>query len=336
MIQAILMEPGRFELKESAPFTPGNGEVVVNIAYCGVCGSDVHAYLGKHPRAQYPYVFGHEASGVIKSVGPDVTDVQPGLPVVVIPLIACGECEFCRQERPNICKKRIILGYQRPGCFSEELIIPRENIIPLANEEALLPAALMEPLAVSVRSASFLNRLQSPAREILVTGGGAIGACLALTLTRTTDMHVTVLERNPVRLATLQELAIPTVTDLSDYNPGDSRIICCECSGSETVFNALMESAHMLDAMIITSVFDKKFSIPLLELTKSEVIFVGTQVYSTADFHKASTLLKGDFARDITKLLDDVIYPLADIGEAFEAALRPQTKNKVMVKVRGE
>lgn len=195
MIQAVLMEPGKFETHEATPLVPGQGEVVVHIAYCGVCGSDVHSYLGKHPRAQYPYVFGHEASGVIKSVGQGVTGLNPGQPVVVIPLVACGECQFCRQGRPNLCVKRHVLGYQRPGCFSQELLIPKENVIPLKSKDELLAAALMEPLAVSMRSASTLGRLQSGAREALVTGGGAIGSTLALILSRTTDLKVTVLER---------------------------------------------------------------------------------------------------------------------------------------------
>lgn len=334
MEQAILIEPGIFEVKEAASLEPNDEEVVVSISYCGVCGSDVHAYLGKHPRAQYPYVFGHEASGIIKSVGSSVENIKPGDPVAVIPLIACGTCEFCKQGRPNLCRNRNVLGYQRPGCFSEELVIPKENVIPLENRKALLSAALLEPLAVSVRSASFLNRLQSPAEEILITGGGAIGTTLAMTFCATTNKNITVLERNPQRLDTLTSLNIKTVTDLTEYKPLGPRIICCECSGSENVFNSLMESAHMLDAIIITSVFDREFSIPLLELTKSEVIFVGSQMYTIEDYHKASGLLSDKFSQDILKLLDDTIYPLEEIGKAFEASLRPETKNKVMVRVQ--
>ena len=169
---------------------------------------------------------------------------------------------------------------------------------------------------------------------MLVTGGGAIGATVAMTLVKTTDLNVTVLERNPQRLEILSELNIKTISDLSDYDPGKERIICCECSGSEFVFNKLLESAHMLDALIITSVFDKAFSLPLLELTKSEVIFVGTQMHSMVDFRNAAKLLDDQLIRNLQLLVDDTIYPLARAGDAFEASMLPETKNKGFIRIQ--
>ena len=178
------------------------GEELVRIQYSGICGSDMHAFLGHDARRPTPIILGHEASGTI------VGGQRDGTLVTINPLNGCGTCHACQSGKPNICLGRQIISMPpRPGAFAELVAIPSENLLVVPRAELLPSAALTEPLACSWHAARLGLRLQDDPVENLtcvVLGGGAIGLGAALCLRAMGVQDITLIEVNPLRLATLK------------------------------------------------------------------------------------------------------------------------------------
>ena len=177
-------------------------DVLIDLDCSGICGSDMHAFLGHDPRRPAPLILGHEATGVIAS-GP-----KAGRRVTINPLMACGTCEFCESGRENLCQQRQIISMPpREGSFAERISMPLSNLVTVPEEVPLWQAALTEPMACgwhAVRLA--LGQAPEPADrvEAVVLGGGAIGLSAALSLSIQGVSRITVLETNAARRARMR------------------------------------------------------------------------------------------------------------------------------------
>ena len=156
------------------------GENLIRVEAVGICGSDMHAYLGHDDRRPAPLILGHEAAGTVLE-GP-----MKGKRVTVNPLVSCGTCEACQEMRSNLCPGRQIISMPpRDGAFAEYLRMPTANLIEVPENFEIEKAALAEPLAVcwhAVRLAC--DQVVRPIEKshCLVIGGGAIGLGSALSL----------------------------------------------------------------------------------------------------------------------------------------------------------
>lgn len=153
-------------------------ETLVEIEAVGICGSDMHAYLGHDPRRVPPLILGHEAAG--KVIEGDLS----GKRVVINPLITCGRCAHCLDGRQNLCAERDLIGMYRPGAFAERVAIPTRNLIEIPDGMDASLAALTEPAATATHAVNLAERsLARPISETraLVIGGGSVGLFSALT-----------------------------------------------------------------------------------------------------------------------------------------------------------
>lgn len=175
------------------------GEVLIRVHRCGICGSDVHAYTGHHIRRKPPLVPGHEMSGVIEEVDPKGGPLlQPGLRVTVLPERGCGVCEVCSEGWTNVCEAKSLLGsgvWQ--GAFAEYVTAPKKLVFPIPESVSYELAALSEPLAVAVHA---LRKAQFRAGQtVLLFGSGGIGSLI-------------------LALARIYGSGSCTVCDLKDFN----------------------------------------------------------------------------------------------------------------------
>src|SRR5438094_6085405 len=125
----LLSEYQHLEIADLPEPTPGPGEVLVRVASCGICGSDVHGYDGASGRRIPPLVMGHEAARVVAAVGDGVANVRTGDRITFDSTVYCGECPFCRRGEVNLCDRRQVLGvscgdYRRAGAFAEYIVVP--------------------------------------------------------------------------------------------------------------------------------------------------------------------------------------------------------------------
>ena len=203
MKAAVLVEPGRIEIREVADPEPGPGEVLISVEGVGICGSDHSVFSGKWAAPEYPWIMGHEAFGVIEAVGEGVSDARIGERVVIEPNVACFECEQCRMGRTSACTGRQSVGMNRPGALAERLAISERFAwkAPDVGEDDLV---CVEPTTVAMAG---LRRLGDRAldRRVLVVGVGALGLMVVMALNER-GSDVAALDINAERLAMAQEL----------------------------------------------------------------------------------------------------------------------------------
>lgn len=175
MKAALLLGPENLIIGEAADPQPGSGQVVIEPAIAGVCGTDISFYAGRRI-VPYPFILGHEVVGRIAAIGEGVSDLRIGQRVLVEPNYPCGACRLCLSGKGAVCAQKESMGVNVPGCYAEKVMAPAEFVWSLPDGISDEDAATIEPLAVSVHAL-----LQSGARTgetIAVLGCGVVGLLL--------------------------------------------------------------------------------------------------------------------------------------------------------------
>ena len=185
-MQAVVYHaPGDIRLTEVPVPACGDDEVRVAVDACAVCGTDLKSYLHGNPRIRAPLTMGHEFTGLIDTVGRNVTGLAAGDRVVMATSVSCGQCAYCRRDWPNLCANLAPMGFTYPGGMAEYVAIPglaieRGHVIPVPPGVGPEHAALAEPLSCAVNAAE--NCAIQPGETVLVVGAGPMGimnACVA-------------------------------------------------------------------------------------------------------------------------------------------------------------
>ncbi|MDA7429392.1 alcohol dehydrogenase catalytic domain-containing protein [Primorskyibacter aestuariivivens] len=269
--------PEALEFRDVADPVAEPGQVLIRIDSSGICGSDMHAFLGHDARRPAPLILGHEAAGVITGGSRD------GDRVTINPLVNCGTCPACLTGRENLCPERKIISMPpREGAFAQYVTMREENLVTVPDDFPLEKAALAEPMAVSWHSAKLGLAALHPGdeRRALVIGGGAIGLAAALALRAMGCEDVTIVEPNPTRRTYLEQqcgiAAVsqgaglwPMVVDAVGY--AATRAVASELTapGAVIVHIGLGEDSGGLDVR---------------RMTLQEITFIGTYTYTAQDF----------------------------------------------------
>ena len=152
--------PGLAQIVERAHPVAGPGEVLLQVAFGGLCGTDLSAFLGKNPLVEYPRVIGHEISGRVVDLGPGVDSAWTGVAAAVSPYKNCRACPACRLGRPNACRNNQTLGVQRDGALAEFAAVPAGRLVP-SQSLPLDVLALVEPFSIGMHA---VRRTRSPPR----------------------------------------------------------------------------------------------------------------------------------------------------------------------------
>ncbi|MGC2497177.1 MAG: alcohol dehydrogenase catalytic domain-containing protein, partial [Acidobacteriaceae bacterium] len=153
----VLEEYNQLVLQEIPPPQPAPAELLIRVAACGICGSDVHGYDGSSGRRIPPIVMGHEAAGVVAAVGESVSRFRQGDRVTFDSTVFCGACPFCLRGEINLCDRRQVLGvscgeYRRAGAFAEFVTVPERIAHRLPPSMSFAEAAMLEPTAVALHA----------------------------------------------------------------------------------------------------------------------------------------------------------------------------------------
>jgi L-iditol 2-dehydrogenase len=309
--------PGRIEFRDEPGPAPRVGEAVVKVEAVGICGSDMHAYLGHDERRPAPLILGHEVSGIVED------GEWAGKRVTLNPLVTCGDCEFCLAGRSNLCAAREIISMPpRQGAFAEYLRIPERNLIELPPGMDPAIAALSEPVATAWHAVGVGERHSWRTPETtraLVIGGGAVGLSAALVLKSRGYGDIRVAETNPLRRRTVSRESGLTVLDPA-AGPAEENgfdMVLDAVGGPESRRHA---SAAVKPGGVIVHIglLDAEGGLDVRKMTLQEVTFVGTYTYTMADFQETvSALHSGSLGA-----LDWVeTRPLAEGAQAFRDLL---------------
>ncbi|MER6999382.1 zinc-dependent alcohol dehydrogenase family protein [Streptomyces sp. NPDC000410] len=203
MRAAIVEAPGKVSVVSVPDPAPGPREVVVEVAACGLCGTDLHILQGEFAPT-LPIVPGHEFAGVVVAAGADVSEVAVGDRVAVDPSLPCHECRYCRVGRGNLCDRFGAIGVTTAGGAAEFAVAPVANCVRLPEHIEVGDAALIEPLSCAVRGYDVLRGTLGA--QVLIYGSGTMGLMMLELAKRTGAVGVDVLDINPDRLATAELL----------------------------------------------------------------------------------------------------------------------------------
>ncbi|WP_339128625.1 zinc-dependent alcohol dehydrogenase family protein [Streptomyces sp. f51] len=205
MKAAVIESVGRAVVAEVPDPAPGPREVVVEVAACGLCGTDLHILQGEFAPT-LPIVPGHEFAGEVVGVGTRVTELAVGDRVAVDPSLYCHECRYCRTGHNNLCERWAAIGVTTAGGAAQYATAPVANCVKLPEHIATQDAALIEPLSCAVRGYDVLrSRLGA---HVLVYGSGTMGLMMLELAKRTGAASVDVVDVNPERLATARLLGV--------------------------------------------------------------------------------------------------------------------------------
>ena len=263
---------------------PNQDNVLIKIKAVGICGSDMHAYLGHDERRPAPLILGHEAAGIISGGDRD------GERVTINPLVSCGNCWACCNSRENICPNRQIISMPpREGAFAQYVTMPERNLVAVPSDYCLQKAALVEPLAVGWHTAKLAVRAIDITMEksALVIGGGAIGLATALALRAMGIDDIVISEFNPLRREYLQEHIDAKVVEKTEAS--FSIIVDAVGFGSTRAIASQLVSPGGIIAHV--GLGDKTDGLDIRRITLQEITFIGTYTYTAQDFKDTAEAL---------------------------------------------
>ncbi len=288
----------------SGPADPGVGEVVVRVATCGICGTDLHEYsagpivtpVEPHPLtgAQNPQILGHEFAGDVVAIGSGVTSVVEGDRVAIMPLAYCGHCAYCRRGLQHLCATMGCVGLSHAwGGMAELATVAEYQVVRLPDAVSYAQGALIEPTAVAAYGVERAG--VAPGDRVLVTGAGPIGALAALCAQAAGASTVYISEPNPARRARAEALGVATVHDptsvdvpelLHEQTDGLGVDVAIECSGHPNGFNSAVQSLRRRGTLAQTGLFVGEASVEPMLWSLNDLTIVGTWCYWVYDFDR--------------------------------------------------
>jgi threonine dehydrogenase-like Zn-dependent dehydrogenase len=332
----VYAAPNAVEVRDLAEPAGRPGAAKVRMRYCGICGSDISIVAGKHPRAKAPLVLGHEFVGTVEAVEAGSGRVAFGDRVVAYPLISCGECLPCRTGHPHVCRTLRLLGIDRDGAMAETAWIDEDMLFRVPDAVGDEVAALIEPLAVIVRS---LHQARFQLLDsAVVIGAGPIGLLIAIVLRHAGASSIVLSDVHPGRLGLARDLGFTTVDarqeSVGDHvmaaTGGDGVDVVFECSGVESAARDMTRLARIGGMICMTSVHKAPHAVDLRELNFKEQTLIGSRVYTRREFETA-VAYAGVLADDLRRIVTHVV-PLSSAGTVFDLIADPTvTTAKVLV-----
>ena len=310
--------PEQLEYREAPEPVVGAGDALLQVSDVGICGSDMHAFLGHDDRRPAPLILGHEATG----------STAEGDRFAVNPLVSCNNCCKCAAGRENLCAKRQIISMPpRQGAFAEKLAIPKDNLVAVPDSVSSEKAALTEPLACgwhAVRlSRRYLNCTLEESR-CLVFGGGAIGLGAALALAAQGSTEIWLAETNADRRRVLDRIGLFRVFDPT-AGKGPERVdLVVDGVGIEATRASACSAIRPGGVIAHIGLGSGSGGLDVRRMTLQEITFFGTYTYSKSDFRETAEAIffgrLGELDWFETRSLSEGASAFADIRSGRAAA----------------
>jgi L-iditol 2-dehydrogenase len=298
----LLSENSHLEIADLPTPTAGPGEILVRVAACGICGSDVHGYDGSSGRRIPPLVMGHEAAGTVAAVGSGASKFAVGDRVTFDSTIYCGECAFCRRGDFNLCDKREVLGvscgdYSRAGAFAEYVRVPERISYRLPDNMSFSEAALLEAVAVAIHGVS-LSQIQ-PDETVLVLGSGMIGL-LTLQAARATGcrmVFVADVDGSRLKVATslgatktLQASGAELLSEILPLTGGKGVDVAIEAVGIDATVRGAVDCVRKGGRVTLVGNITPEVTLPLQKVVSRQIRLQGSCA-SCGEYPKAIELV---------------------------------------------
>lgn len=335
MRAAVFKGIGELVVEDVAEPEAGPADLVIEVAVCGICGSDLHVY--EHGSFVEPgQVMGHEFVGRVIAAGDEVEGLAVGDRVTASPIVPCGECARCREGRFNLCAVAWTTGiaYGRPGAFAERLRIPNavagQNVFKLPDGVSDEAGATAEPLAVAVHAARLVDGLEGA--TALVLGLGTIGQQVVQVLKAYGAGRVLGVDLSELRLAAAREFGAEAVDGVDGVRAaldGAEVDVIFECSGVPALASAALGLVKGGGTIVVLALYDDEITFNPTALVQQEIKLQGSIAYTGDDFAEAVRLLSSGEAQAGPLITQR--EPLAAVSAAFAKQLEKDRSLKVVV-----
>ncbi|MBM7565038.1 zinc-dependent alcohol dehydrogenase [Paenibacillus sacheonensis] len=345
-MQALIYEgPQEMAIREVDIPSAGEDEILIRVAYSGICGSELSGYLGKNSLRKPPLVFGHEFSGTIAAIGSRAEAEgrwQIGQRVTANPLVTCGQCEPCLSGRQQLCTSRKLLSAALPGSNAEYVKIPAAFVYGVPDTVTLQQAAMTEPAACAIRAAELAS--PKPTDTVLIIGMGPIGLLALQAVLQYGVQRVIAVDMNADRLEIAAKLgAKHTVCPASGVDTLEEVKRLTGSAGVDAAIDAVGAGLTRKQCVlackgggrtVFTGLHEEESALPVNIAIRNEVTMTGAFAYSALNFRTALKWIE----EGRIGLSDGVVEaPLSEGGSWFETLLKqPGGVSKVLLVPGGE
>lgn len=327
MHAVVITEPGSIELTTIPDPSPRPGEVIVQVASCGLCGTDLHIVDGELPYP-LPVTPGHEFAGTVVAVGDGVSAYKSGDRVAVDPNMPCGECRFCLRNKSNLCENYAALGVTLAGAAAEFVAAPVSCCVLLPDSVDLADASLIEPLSCSVHAFDLLHAER--ADNILIYGAGTMGLMNLALARHLGDATIGVIDLNTDRLETATSLGADVATNADELEALTGWDIVIDCTGAIPAIEDGLRRVGRGGTFLQFGVaaHDKTASWSPFRIYNEEITIVGSMAVLNS-FERAADLF-------VAGVIDPAVFithrfPLADYATAIEQFRRGEGRKLQVV-----
>ncbi|MCX6090617.1 MAG: alcohol dehydrogenase catalytic domain-containing protein [Candidatus Atribacteria bacterium] len=327
MLQAYVPRAHEMAFREIERPVPSAGEVVIKVSRIGICGSDIHAFKGKHPIVSFPLTPGHEFSGYIEELGPEVEGWSKGDLVTVEPAIGCGTCPKCQVGLIGQCNTLQFIGGGLPGAGSPLFKVNQKQVVKFPQEVGPDDSAMTEPLAVAIHAVQKISDLNY--KNVFIAGGGTIGLLVAQVSRLSGASRILISEKQDYRAQIARKLGLATVSP----NPalekeiiqffGAVPKVTFECVGAEAPLNTCIHVVERGGYVIVAGVYEEPPKTDMVQVQDKEINLSGTLMYTFDDFRKAADWIT---KKKVTlSPLQTHHFPFRQWGEAYRFIESPQS-----------
>jgi len=333
-MQALLLKNYmELELTEMPAPEPAADEVLVRVAACGICGSDVHGLDGSSGRRIPPLVMGHEAAGVVAAVGAEVRSVREGDRVAFDSTVWCGACFFCRRGEINLCDNRQVLGvscgeYRRHGAFAEYVAVPERVVAPLPDELSFEEAAMIEPASVAVHAVNLTPvRLGDTA---VVVGTGMIGLLVVQALRLAGCGRIIAVDVDAARLKMAADFGADAEVNAREADPaaavaeltsGRGADVAVEAVGATQPIAAAIACLRKGGALTLVGNVTPRIELPLQAVVTRQLRLTGSCA-SCGEYPAVIALMARGAIR--VRPMISAVAPLAEAPQWFDRLYRKE------------
>jgi len=307
-------------------------EVLINIKATGICGSDIKGYAGKNERMLPPIIMGHEFTGCISEIGREVRGFDIGEKVVVLPLLFCGKCKYCKKGQTNLCLNKSFLGVLGiNGSMAEYIAMPSKQLYRLPDKIDYITGTLIEPLSVAF---SAVNKVNTDGKMVLIIGAGTIGLLILEILKKKRPLKVLVADIREHRLDLAKKIGADLTINPLKENMAQVIEKNTDSNGIDISFEAVGTSETAKQSIDLLNVkgisvwvgnSEKEVMVDMQEIVTREKSIIGSYIYTHAEFGQVVDLLnKSDL--DLNAFISDVM-PLEEGPEAFKKVSADTSKS---------
>ncbi len=332
--------PGNLEIREVEEPKVSGDLVKIRVVYAGICGSDLHTWAGEYASNKPPVTLGHEFSGIVEEVGPDVKELKVGDRVTSETTFkTCGKCIYCKNEEYNLCSSRQGLGTQADGGFAEYVINHEARIHKLPEKVSLLQASLTEPLACCVHGAMETSQVK-PGETVLIFGPGAMGLLTGMVCkSQGAKVVIAGLTKDEKRFEVARTLGFDRIVDqmkedlgtvMNEMTDGIGPDKIYECSGALPALNRSFELIRKKGEVVQIGVFAKDINeVNVGIFFPKEIHYMGTRTQKPSAWRTSLQLMAEGLVQP-----EKVVTMITDLDNWEEGFTKSKNAEEVKVVIQ--